>query len=121
MVTTFGNKFDSTAVVDRMDLAVALVRALGHDAEARALAGTAITAGGTPLTDSDQVPASLRGYVQIAINNGMFEAFPAEVRQVGPGQYQALPGPRFEPFTPVNRATLAIKLEAFQQLFTTGG
>jgi hypothetical protein len=59
--------------------------------------------------------------VQIAINDGLFEAYPAQVVQTGPGQFQALPGPRFEPGTFVNRATLAIKLDAYRQLFTTGG
>ena len=86
------------------------------------LAGSTVVApDGTPLTDNAQIPSGLRGYVQIAINDGMFEAFPAEIRQIGPGQYQAIPGPRFEPATTVNRTTLAIKSSAFHQLFTIGG
>jgi serine protease AprX len=113
--------FKPTGLVNRLDVAVALVRALGHDAEARALAGSTVTWNGTPLSDNDQIPANLRGYVQIAINDGLFEAYPAQVVQTGPGQFQALPGPRFEPGTFVNRATLAIKLDAYRQLFTTGG
>ena len=59
--------------------------------------------------------------MQVAINIGLFEAFPAEVRQIAPGQYQAIPGPRFEPGTSVDRATLAVKLNTYRQLFTTGG
>jgi hypothetical protein len=59
--------------------------------------------------------------VQLAINKGLFEAFPAEVRQIGPGQFEVIPGPRFEPATTVNRGTLAAKLNAYRQLFTTGG
>jgi len=62
----------------------------------------------------------LRGYVQLAIDKGLFEAFPAEVRNLGNGQFQVLPGPRFEPATTVNRGTLASKLIKFNQLFTTG-
>jgi hypothetical protein len=116
-----GSLFNPTGTVSRLDLAVAFVKALGHDAEARGLANTNVTSGGTVLSDNAQIPGSLRGYVQVAINLGLFEAFPAEVRQIGPGQYQAIPGPRFEPTATVDRATLAVKLNAFRQLFTTGG
>ena len=121
MMSFSGNVFNPTGPVNRLDIAVAFVRALGHDAEARALAGSTVTFSGTPLSDNAQIPTDLRGYVQIAINDGMFEAYPAEIRQIGPGQYQAIPGPRFEPTTSVNRATFASKLGAYRQLFTTGG
>ena len=121
MMSFSGNLFNPSGNVNRLDLAVALVRALGHDAEARALAGTTVTSGGTPLSDNAQIPSSLRGYVQIAINIGMFEAFPAEIRQIGPGQYQAIPGPRFEPVTNVRRADLAVRLNTYRGLFSTGG
>jgi serine protease AprX len=107
--------------VTRLDLAVAFVKALGHDAEARALAGTNVASNETVLSDNAQIPAALRGYVQIAINNGLFEAYPAELVQVAPGQYQALPGPRFEPASNITRANLAGRLIKFNQLFTTGG
>lgn len=116
-----GTTFNRTGSVNRLDLAVALVKAIGDDATARALAGTTVTAGGTALSDNTQIPSALRGYVQIAIDKGLFEAFPAEVIQVSPGVYQALPGPRFEPTTTVKRGTLAAKLNAFHTLFTTGG
>jgi hypothetical protein len=98
-----------------------LVKALGHDAEARALANTTVTSNGTALSDNAQIPGSLRGYVQIAINKGLFEVFPAEVREIAPGQFIAVPGPRFEPATTVSRAALARKLNTYHTLFTTGG
>jgi serine protease AprX len=107
--------------VNRLDLAVALVKALGHDAAARSLAGTTVTFEGTPLTDNSQIPSALRGYVQLAIDKGLFEAFPAEIRQIAPGVFQAIPGPRFEPQTVVTRGTLAETLGGYRQLFTTGG
>ncbi len=116
-----GTAFNPTGSVNRLDLAVALVKALGHDAAARALAGTTVTSDGSTLTDNSEIPAALRGYVQIAINKGMFEAFPAEIRQIGPGQFIAIPGPRFEPGTTVSRAVLAEKLNIYRALFTTGG
>jgi serine protease AprX len=121
MITSSGSSFNPSASVNRLDLAVALVKALGHDAEARALANTSVTSNGTVLSDNAQIPGSLRGYVQIAINKGLFEVFPAEVRQIAPGQFIAIPGPRFEPATTVSRAVLAGKLNTCRSLFTTGG
>lgn len=121
MITTSGTSFSPAGSVNRLELAVALVKALGHDAEARALANTSVTANGTVLSDNAQIPGSLRGYVQIAIDKGLFEVFPAEVRQIAPGQFIVVPGPRFEPATTVSRATLAGKLSVYRTLFTTGG
>jgi serine protease AprX len=121
MMSFSGNLFNPTGTVNRLDLAVALVRALGRDVEAKALAGSTVTFNDTPLSDNAQIPSDLRGYVQIAINDSIFEAFPAEIRQIAPGVYQAIPGPRFEPATTVTRAQLAQKLNGFRQLFTTGG
>jgi serine protease AprX len=121
LISFTGTSFNPAGSVNRLDLAVALVKALGHDAEARALANSTVIYNGTALSDNAQIPASLRGYVQFAINLGLFEAFPAEVRQIAPGQYQVIPGPRFEPMTTVTRATLAAKLVAYRQLYTTGG
>ncbi len=121
MMSFTGTSFNPAGSINRLDLAVAFVRGSGHDAEARALANSTVTFNGSALSDNAQIPASLRGYVQIAINKGLFEAFPAEVIQIAPGQYQVLPGPRFEPATTVTRAVLAVKLNNFNQLFTTGG
>ena len=121
MIAASGTSFNPDAPVNRLDLAVALVKALGHDAAARALANTTITSNGTPLIDNTQIPGSLRGYVQIAIDKGLFEVFPAEVREIAPGQFIAIPGPRFEPATTVSRAVLARKLITYSTLFRTGG
>lgn len=121
MMSFSGTSFNPAGSVNRLDLAVALVKALGHDKEARSKTNTTVTFGGTPLTDNSQIPGALRGYVQVAIDRGLFEAFPAEVIQIAPGQFQALPGPRFEPNTTVTRANLAVKLDSYRRLFTTGG
>jgi serine protease AprX len=121
MIAASGTSFNPGGLVTRLDLVVALVKALGHDAAARALANTTVTSNGTALSDNAQIPGSLRGYVQIAINKGLFEVFPAEVREVAPGQFIAIPGPRFEPSTTVTRVGLAQKLSAYRTLFTTGG
>jgi serine protease AprX len=100
---TSGAAFGPAVSVSRLDEAVALVRALRQDAQAKALAGSNVTFGGQVLVDNAQIPAALRGYVQIALDRGLMEAFPAEMRQVAPGQFQALPGPRFEPGRNVKR------------------
>ena len=122
IMSATGNTFNPTGAVTRLDLAVAFVKALGHDAKAQALAGQPVTdLNGTPLSDNAQIPDALKGYVQIAIQDGMFEAFPASVQQIAPGQFVAMPGPRFEPATTVNRSTFATKLVTFNTLFTTGG
>ena len=104
-VTTFG----PSAQVSRLEEAVALVRALRLDKEAKALAGTTVTVPNSsgvrePLTDNAQIPSALRGYVQIALDHALMQAFPAELRQIGPGQYMAVPGPRLEPARIIKRA-----------------
>ena len=121
IMTSSGMLFRPLDGVNRLDVAVALVKALGHDAQARALAGSNVTYQGAVLSDNAQIPSALRGYVQLAIDKGIFEAFPAEVRQVAPGQFVVIPGPRFEPGTVVTRADLAAKLLKYRALFTTGG
>jgi hypothetical protein len=59
--------------------------------------------------------------VQLAIDRGLLEVYPAQVIQTGPGQFQVLPGPRVEPNNTLTRASFAVKLNKFRQLFTTGG
>lgn len=120
-MTTPSNMFYPGKTADRLEVAVAFVRALGHDLEARALAGTDVTFEGSVISDNAQIAPALRGYVQIAIDNGLFETYPAGVVEIAPGQFQAMPGPRFEPHSPVARAVFAKKLIAYHQLFTTGG
>ncbi|MFY9622665.1 MAG: S8 family serine peptidase [Pyrinomonadaceae bacterium] len=101
---TGAGSFAPATPVSRLEQAVALVRALRLDTQAKALANSDVTSGGQVLTDNAQIPVGLRGYVQIAIDKGLMEAFPAEVRQIAPGQFQAIPGPRFEPSRVVKRA-----------------
>lgn len=120
LMPTTGATFNPNGTISRLDMAVAFVRALGADEAARAKANMPVTVNGSVISDNAQIPAELRGYVQLAIDKGLFETFAAEVRIVN-GQYTVLPGPRFEPNTTVNRATLAAKLNIFHGLFTTGG
>ena len=121
MMSYSGNLFNPAGSVSRLDLAVALVKATGHDSDARALAGTDVTYQGTVLTDNGQIPSALRGYVQVALNTGLMDAFPAQVFEISPGVYQTYPGPRFEPNSLLTRAILARGLNTFRRLYTTGG
>jgi serine protease AprX len=120
LMSASGTNFNPTGATSRLDLAVAFIRALGLDTEARAKAGTNVTSGGITLTDNAQIPASLRGYVQLAIDRGFLEVYPAEVKQVGPGQFVALPGPRVEPANGLTRAALAAKVKTFAERFAAG-
>ncbi|MCV4777958.1 hypothetical protein OFM21_34795, partial [Escherichia coli] len=47
MMTADANLFNPSANVSRIELAVALIKALGHDARAKSLAGTTVTFQGT--------------------------------------------------------------------------
>ncbi|HLL75352.1 MAG TPA: S8 family serine peptidase [Pyrinomonadaceae bacterium] len=99
--------FGPAAEVSRLEQAVALVRALGLDAQARALAGTDVKVGSQTVTDNAQIPSALRGYVQLALDRGLMETFPLETRQVYNGQFiqvTIIPGPRFEPERVVKRS-----------------
>lgn len=58
--------------------------------------------------------------MQLAIDKGFLEVYLAEVRQIGPGQFIALPGPRVEPNVNITRAALAAKLNRFVQRFNAG-
>jgi serine protease AprX len=120
MMAASGSTFAPNATVNRLDTAVAFVRALGLDAEARAKANTTVMVGAQAITDNSQIPGALRGYVQIALDRGLFETFPAEIRVIGPGQVQVIPGPRFEPATVMTRSVLAVKLNVFAELFRAG-
>ncbi|HEX8285509.1 MAG TPA: S8 family serine peptidase [Pyrinomonadaceae bacterium] len=100
---TVGTVFAPTAQVNRLAQAQAMVRALRLDKEAKALAGTTVTVGGKALTDNADIPSAQRGYVQLALDRGLLQAYPAQIKQVAPGQFVALPGPRFEPSTAVKR------------------
>jgi serine protease AprX len=107
LMGTSGTTFGAASQVNRLEQAVALVRALRLDGEAKALAGTNVNAGGKPLSDNAEIPSALRGYVQLALDRGLLQAYPAETEQVAPGQFVAVPGPRFEPSRPVKRAEFA--------------
>jgi serine protease AprX len=99
-----GLSFGPNNKVNRLEEAVALVRALRLDAQARGLANSNVTSGGQTVTDNAQIPGALRGYVQIALDKGLLKTFPAQVISDGAGHFTVIPGPRFEPATFVKRS-----------------
>jgi hypothetical protein len=111
-----GMSFGPAAQVSRLEAAVALVRALRLEAQAKALANTTVTWQGQALTDNAAIPGPLRGHVQLALDRGLFQAFPAEVREIAPGQFEAIPGPRFEPARTLSRADAVDPLARLQLL-----
>lgn len=121
LMSANGSTFSPAGTVNRLDLAVAFVRGLGLDGEAKVRANTDVRdSNGQVVIDNAQIPGALRGYVQIAIDKGFLEVYPAEVRQIGPGQFQAIPGPRVEPNAVITRAALATKVNLFVQRFIAG-
>jgi len=121
LIPATGSTFNPSAAISRMDLAVAFVRALGLDSEAKAKANMAVIdpATGQPVIENAQIPGALRGYVQIAIDKGFLEVYQASVEQT-PNGFVAKPGPRVEPGMNVTRAALASKLDLFVQRFIAG-
>jgi serine protease AprX len=114
---TSGTSFFPSANVNRADLAVALVRALGLEQQAQARMNENLSA---RAIDAAQIPADARGFVAVALDLGLLSAFPAEVREISPGVFQAVPGPRFEPMTVVKRAGLAKAINLFADNFNSG-
>ncbi len=65
-----GPGFQPNSNVDRLDFAIDLVRAVGRETEAQARAGASLG-----LVDEDKIPADLRGYVAVALEQGLIDTF----------------------------------------------
>ncbi|HEV7506769.1 MAG TPA: S8 family serine peptidase [Thermoanaerobaculia bacterium] len=114
MLTASGASFSPNANVTRLDVAVALVKALGLDATAQTLAGTVIIASNSgqsvEISDESAIPAALRGYVQLALDRGILSAtfttapFAATVSPAGT----------------VTRSSLAFAIDHYRTAFAAG-
>jgi serine protease AprX len=114
---TTGSNFFPASTVGRASLAVTLVRLLGLEQEAQARMNEDLS---SRAIDAAQIPADARGHVAVALDRGLLATFPAEVREIAPGQFQVIPGPRFEPGTAVKRADFAKAINRFSDDFFTG-
>src|SRR5690606_32702877 len=102
------SSFNHSAAMQRGDLAVWLVRALGFESEALAAAGQAL-----PFADAASIPTEIRGYVYVANQRGFITGFTDNT---------------FQPRGPVTRAQIATILAradrqglgGFASLTTTG-
>jgi len=122
MMSANGSAFDPTGNALRIDEAVALVRALGLDSEARAMAGRDVTATyqgqAVVVDDNDQIPSELRGYVQIALDRQLLQAFFSF--EQGPFDFEPKLVARVEPDGTLTRAFMAYALDHFRQHFVSG-
>jgi serine protease AprX len=71
-----------------------------------------------PLTDNNDVPLALRGYVQIALDKGLLQPF--FTLEQGPFDFQPTLKARVRPSDPVTRAFMAYALDNFRQHFVSG-
>jgi serine protease AprX len=122
MVAAYGSTFNPDTNVTRLETAVALVRALGFDAEAKAKAASVVTASyngqSIALTDNADIPASMRGYVQLALDKGLLQAF--FTLEQGPFDFQPVLKARVKANEATTRAFMAYALDNFRQHFVTG-
>jgi serine protease AprX len=115
MMDAAAPSFSPGAGTTRLQVAVALVRALGLDPDARALAGTLVTATSNglpiPLDDNAQIPSAQRGYVQLALNLGILQATVSPL---------PVPHATFNPSGAVTRARMAQALARYRAHFAAG-
>jgi serine protease AprX len=107
-----GTQFKPKTNITRLDAAIALVRALGYDAQAHALDGSIVTAkdkAGNVVAVADllEIPANLRGYAQLALDKGFVTA-----------KYTSLGAPLFSMNGTVTRAELASNIVAYRDFFS---
>ncbi|MFL6332731.1 MAG: S8 family serine peptidase [Pyrinomonadaceae bacterium] len=122
MLATNGSTFGSGANVTRLETAVALVRALGLDTEAKAKAGSVVTANyngqAIALADNAEIPSAMRGYVQLALDKNLLQAFYS--LEQGPFDFQPTMKARVKANDATTRAFMAYALDNFRQHFVAG-
>ncbi|HZF12645.1 MAG TPA: S8 family serine peptidase [Thermoanaerobaculia bacterium] len=122
LLAASGSNFNPGGTVTRTDLAVALVKALGLDAAAAAKAGSDVTATysgqSVVVSDEAEIPAALRGYVQLALDRGILNAF--FNLQQGPNDSQPTLSAKVLPTKSLTRSFLAFALDHYRQAFAAG-
>ena len=112
LLAASGTQFKPNANITRLEVAIAFVRALGYDAQARALDGSIVTAkdaAGNRVAVADllDIPANQRGYAQLALDKGF----------VTP-KFTTLGAPLFAKTGNVTRAEMASGVVAFRDFFS---
>lgn len=108
------NQFNPKGEVLKADLAFSLVQAVGLEKEAKAHNGdvTVLYNGErVPVTDSDKIPANMKGYVQIALDLNILNAS----FQVKQGPYDLLPTmeANFSPNQKVTRGDFTVAFSRY--------
>jgi serine protease AprX len=122
MLSSHASIFGPGGKATRMDIAVALVRALGLDGEARARAGSAVSVSHNGQTivleDNADISPELRGYVQLALDRGLLQAY----FSLEQGEFDLQPTlkARFEGQELITRAWAAYALANFRSHFVAG-
>jgi serine protease AprX len=115
MVPTAAGKFSPKQAVTRADLAYTLVQNLGLQADAESKMNESLTVqygdSRIAISDSTSVPAHLRGYVQLALDLNILNAY-FEVTQ---GPYDLLPRvtAKFKPGNNVTRGDFAVAITRY--------
>jgi serine protease AprX len=107
-------QFDGLNNVTRAELAYSLVQSLGLQDQAKAFNGeVSVSYNGerVALRDGDQIPSELKGYVQLALDLGIMNAY-FSFKQ-GPYDLQPTPYATFNPSTNVTRGDLAVAMTRF--------
>lgn len=118
LIGLVNGKFLPNDAVSRLQLAYALVQALGLQNEALAFTGTvSVSVDGKriPIDDAASIPASLRGYVQGALDAGLINAR-FTVAQ-GPYDLQPTLHAYFDPTKGVTRAAYAVSVGRYAGMY----
>ncbi len=118
VIRTSNGKFSPNAGVNRADLAYSLVQSLGLQDVARAFSGELTVQFGEqriPLEDAAEVPADLRGYVQLALDLPVMNAY----FTLEQGPYDLVPKikARFKPAAVVTRAAYASYMNHYFDIY----
>ncbi len=110
MLPTAQGQFSPNASVNRAELAYSLVQSLGLQDEAISLNNSTITVPyrDTVITvdDASDIPSNLRGYVQIALNLNLINAYFSLTQ--GPTDIQPVIHASFKPMNTVTRGEFAV-------------
>ena len=110
MLPSSNGTFSPNGYVYRVDLAYSLVQSLGLQDEAVSLNDNTITVPyrdtSIVIDDADKIPANLRGYVQIALNLNLINAYFTLTQ--GPTDLQPTIHATFQPYKTVTRGEFAV-------------
>lgn len=118
VIRTSGSTFAPNASVNRAELAYSLVQSLGLQEVARAFTGELTVRFNDmriPLEDAAAVPADLRGYVQLALDLPLMNAFFS--LEQGPFDLQPTIKARFRPAEAVTRAAFASSANHYYNVY----